>query len=86
MNITIREIQIQVARHMMEPKMDENNPTIRNIVMQMNMGEGKTSVILPMLALSLASSSSSLVRIIVLKSLFPMNYQSLRYKLGGLLT
>jgi hypothetical protein len=51
----------------------------------MNMGEGKTSVILPMLALSLCSSSSSLVRIIVLKSLFPTNYQSLRYKLGGLL-
>ncbi|CAF5077046.1 unnamed protein product [Rotaria sp. Silwood1] len=38
-----------------------------------------------MLALSLCSSSSSLVRIIVLKALFPMNYQSLRYKLGGLL-
>ena len=53
--------------------------------MQMNMGEGKTSVILPMLALSLCSSSSSLVRIVVLKSLFPTNYQSLRYKLGGLL-
>ncbi|CAF3980773.1 unnamed protein product, partial [Didymodactylos carnosus] len=85
MNITIREIQIDVARHMTQPMMNENNPSIPNIVMQMNMGEGKTSVILPMLALSLCSSSSSLVRIIVLKSLFPMNYQSLRYKLGGLL-
>ena len=53
--------------------------------MQMNMGEGKTSVILPMLAVSLSSSSSSLVRIIILKSLFPTNYQSLRYKLGGLI-
>ena len=53
--------------------------------MQMNMGEGKTSVILPMLALSLSSSSSNLVRIIVLKALFPMNYRSLRCKLGGLL-
>jgi hypothetical protein len=80
MNITIREIQVEVARHMIQPK-----TTIRNIVMQMNMGEGKTSVILPMLALSLASPSANLVRIIVLKSLFPMNYQSLRYKLGGLL-
>ncbi|CAF3592606.1 unnamed protein product [Rotaria sp. Silwood1] len=85
MNITIREIQIEVARHMIQPIMNKNNPSISNIVMQMNMGEGKTSVILPMLALSLCSSSSSLVRIIVLKSLFPMNYQSLRYKLGGLL-
>ncbi|CAF1403176.1 unnamed protein product [Adineta steineri] len=85
MNITIREIQIEVTRHMIQPKIVEDNSTVRNIVMQMNMGEGKTSVILPMLALSLCSSSSSLVRIIVLKSLFPMNYQSLRYKLGGLL-
>ena len=84
MNITIRKIQVQVARHMIEPKSNRNNST-GNIVMQMNMGEGKTSVILPMLALSLCSSTSSLVRIIVLKSLFPMNYQSLRYKLGGLL-
>lgn len=81
MNITIREIQVEVARHMM----NEGNPTIGNFVMQMNMGEGKTSVILPMLVLSLGSSSKNLVRIIVLKSLFPMNYQSLRYKLGGLL-
>ncbi|CAF0948665.1 unnamed protein product, partial [Didymodactylos carnosus] len=85
MNITIRKIQTEVARHMIQPKMIKNNSTIQNTVMQMNMGEGKTSVILPMLALSLSSSSSSLVRVIVLKSLFPVNYQSLRYKLGGLL-
>ncbi|CAF1440182.1 unnamed protein product [Rotaria sordida] len=85
MNITIREIQVQVARHMIQPMLNENNSSVRNIVMQMNMGEGKTSVILPMLALSLCSSSLTLVRIIVLKALFPMNYQSLRYKLGGLL-
>ncbi|CAF1934105.1 unnamed protein product [Rotaria magnacalcarata] len=85
MNITIREIQIEVARHMMQPMMNENNPSMSNIVMQLNMGEGKTSVILPMLAVSVCSSPSSLVRIVVLKSLFPMNYQSLRYKLGGLL-
>ncbi|CAF1239602.1 unnamed protein product [Rotaria sordida] len=85
MNITIREIQAQVARHMIQPILNENNSSVRNIVMQMNMGEGKTSVILPMLALSLCSSSLSLVRIVVLKALFPMNYQSLRYKLGGLL-
>ncbi|CAF1228031.1 unnamed protein product [Adineta steineri] len=85
MNITIREIQIKVARHMMQLTTDTNDKAIKNIVMQMNMGEGKTSVILPMLALSLSSFNSSLVRIIVLKSLFPTNYQSLRYKLGGLL-
>ena len=81
MNITIRETQVQVAYHMMQ----SNATTPASIVMQMNMGEGKTSVIIPMLALSLCSASSSLVRIIVLKSLFIINYQSLRYKLGGLL-
>ncbi|CAF3595516.1 unnamed protein product [Rotaria sp. Silwood1] len=85
MNITIREIQIKVAQHMIEPNIKTDDSTVRNIVMQMNMGEGKTSVILPMLAVYLSSSNSSLVRIIVLKSLFPTNYQSLRYKLGGLL-
>ena len=85
MNFTIREIQTEVARHMTQPKSVEQSSTVQNIVMQMNMGEGKTSVILPMLAVSLCSSSSSLVRIIVLKSLFKMNYQSLKYKLGGLL-
>ncbi|CAF3726694.1 unnamed protein product [Rotaria sordida] len=85
MNITIREIQINVARHMMQTGMATNKTKVKNLVLQMNMGEGKTSVILPMLAASLASSDSSLVRIVVLKSLFPTNYQSLRCKLGGLL-
>jgi hypothetical protein len=85
MNITIRKIQVDVAYHMMQSNIITNNDKVRNIVMQMNMGEGKTSVIIPMLALSLCSSSSSLVRIVVLKSLFTVNYQSLRFKLGGLL-
>ncbi|CAF1340953.1 unnamed protein product [Rotaria sp. Silwood1] len=85
MNITIREIQIKVANHMIQPNMKTDDSTVQSIVMQMNMGEGKTSVILPMLAVNLSSSNSSLVRIIVLKSLFSTNYQSLRYKLGGLL-
>ncbi|CAF4667474.1 unnamed protein product, partial [Rotaria sp. Silwood2] len=85
MNITIREIQINVANHMIQPNMTTDDSTAKNIVMQMNMGEGKTSVILPMLAVNLSSANSTLVRIIVLKSLFPTNYQSLRYKLGGLL-
>jgi hypothetical protein len=85
MNITIRNVQVEVTRHMIQPMLNERNSSIRNIVMQINMGEGKTSVILPMLALSLCSSSLSLVRIILLKALFPRNYQTLRYKLGGLL-
>jgi hypothetical protein len=85
MNITIREIQINAARHMMQPNVTTNDPTVKSAVMQMNMGEGKTSIILPMLALSLSSPSSTLIRIVVLKSLFPTTYQSLKNKLGGLL-
>ncbi|CAF5043695.1 unnamed protein product, partial [Rotaria socialis] len=57
MNITIREIQVEVARHMTQPIMNNNSESnMRNTVMQLNMGEGKTSVIVPMLALSLCSS------------------------------
>ncbi|CAF0995068.1 unnamed protein product [Adineta steineri] len=85
MNITIREMQIKVANHMIKPNLTTSDPKLQNIVMQMNMGEGKTSVILPMLSAYLSSFNSSLVRIIVLKSLLPTNYQSLRCKLGGLL-
>ncbi|CAF3125117.1 unnamed protein product [Rotaria sp. Silwood2] len=51
----------------------------------MNMSERKTSVILPMLTVNLSSTYFTLVRIIVLKSLFRTNYQSLRYKFGGLI-
>ena len=85
MNITIRKTQIDVANHMMQIEATEGHLLSQSLVMQMNMGEGKTSVILPMLALSLSSRYSSLVRIIVLKSLFSINHQSLRCKLGGLL-
>ena len=85
MNITIRAMQVKVAQHMMQSNMATTETLVKNIVMQMNMGEGKTSVILPMLAVSLSTCAVSLVRIIVLKSLLPTNYQSLRYKLGGLL-
>ena len=85
MNIIIRAIQVKVAHHMMRLNSTADDSRIKSIVMQMNMGEGKTSVILPMLAVNLSSNNSSFVRIVVLKSLFPTNYQSLRYKLGGLL-
>ncbi|CAF1557595.1 unnamed protein product, partial [Rotaria sp. Silwood1] len=39
MNITIREIHIKVAQHMIQPNMEIEHSTVRNIVMQMNMGE-----------------------------------------------
>lgn len=50
----------------------------------MNMGEGKTAVIIPLLSLSLADGSR-LCRITVLRSLYQINLQSLSLKIGGLL-
>lgn len=46
--IIVREVQAQIAEHMMHP---EGN---HNMVMQLNMGEGKSSTIVPIVAASLA--------------------------------
>ena len=54
------------------------------MVMQLNMGEGKTAVIIPMVAARLANGRQ-LARIIVLASLFNMNYASLAHCMGGAL-
>ena len=86
-DFTIRRLQVKVARRMIRP----SNSGICNTVMQLNMGEGKTSVIIPMVASALTSKGKSnssnhhLVRVIVLKPLFNMNYAGLVEKLGGLL-
>lgn len=52
--------------------------------LQMNMGEGKTAVIIPLVALSLADGKR-LCRITVLRSLYQINLKSLSLKIGGLL-
>ncbi|KAG8829361.1 hypothetical protein FRC17_006701 [Serendipita sp. 399] len=57
-NFAIRGVQSDIANRMLFP---EGN---QNAVMQLNMGEGKSSVIIPIVASS-ASTSSALVRIIV---------------------
>ncbi|XP_065660131.1 uncharacterized protein LOC136084024 [Hydra vulgaris] len=75
-NFLIRPIQIDIARSMLNAN--------KNFVQQLNMGEGKTSVIVPLLAVSLATSEQ-LVRVTVLSSLLNTNYEALVYKLGGLL-
>lgn len=51
--------------------------------MQMNMGEGKSSVIIPAVAATLANTDQ-LVRVIVLKPLAREMFNLLRSKLGGL--
>ena len=78
LDMMIRPIQVEVAKAMMNP---ENN---KSLVTQLNMGEGKTSLILPMIALVLANGKC-LLRITVLKSLFNMNKSALIQKLGGVL-
>lgn len=77
-NLLIRSEQVQVAREIMFPT-SGNNATF-----QLNMGKGKTSVILPMVALRLADKQS-LLRIIVPKPLLPQATQTMRLRLGGLL-
>ena len=54
-----------------------------NTVMQVNMGEGKSSVVIPITAAALADSKQ-LVRVIVLKALMVQMFELLVSRLGGL--
>jgi len=63
---------------MMNPFFEENT------ISQLNMGEGKSSVIIPLIA-SLLSDGNTLVRVVVLKSLSVQMFQTLRNTLSGLL-
>ena len=75
--ITIRDVQTEIADEMIAPR------SSRNTVMQLNMGEGKSSVIVPMVATALADGSR-LVRVIVAKPQSKQMAQMLIAKLGGL--
>ena len=75
-NFLIRPMQVDIARSMMNAK--------ENFVQQLNMGEGKTSVIVPLLAVSL-SNPDQLARVTILRSLLHTNFEALVDKLGGLL-
>ncbi|KAI6327610.1 hypothetical protein MCOR29_002913 [Pyricularia oryzae] len=77
-DITIRSIQFDIAQTMASP------PDGRNSVMQLNMGEGKSSVIVPLVA-SLLADGNQLVRVIVAKPQSKQMLQMLLAKLGGLL-
>lgn len=79
-NLTIRRIQIEIAMRMIRPP----DATTKHSVMQLNMGEGKTAVVVPILAAKLADGTQT-CQIIVLKSLFATNLKSLRQYLGGFL-
>jgi hypothetical protein len=56
----------------------------RNMVLQLNMGEGKTSVIVPIVAATLADGNT-LLRVVVLKALSSQMFHLLVERLGGLL-
>jgi hypothetical protein len=76
--LLIREVQEIIAAQMRSPPVDEN------AMCQLNMGEGKSSVIVPILAAALADKKR-LVRIIVAKPQSRQMLQVLISKLGGLL-
>lgn len=80
-NLTIRRIQIEIAKRMIHPPEIQNS---KHSTMQLNMGEGKTAVIVPILASVLANGKQA-VQITVLKSLFATNVKSIRKYLGGML-
>ncbi|KAL8381990.1 hypothetical protein RB595_005988 [Gaeumannomyces hyphopodioides] len=79
MDILIRPLQTLVALAMITP------PDARNHVVQLNMGEGKSSVVVPMVAAALANSKRCLVRVIVAGPQSKQMAHTLRRALGGLL-
>ncbi|RMZ91442.1 hypothetical protein DV736_g1343, partial [Chaetothyriales sp. CBS 134916] len=72
----IRRVQEEIARQMRD--------VVGNATMQLNMGEGKSSVIVPGVAAALANGSR-LVRIVTAKAQAKQMFQMLVSKLGGLL-
>ncbi|KAK4543620.1 hypothetical protein LTR36_005265 [Oleoguttula mirabilis] len=79
--ILIREVQEQIAAQMRDPK---GASSVRNAVVQLNMGEGKSSLIVPIVAAALANGSQ-LVRVVVAKPQSKQMAQMMVSKLGGLL-
>ena len=76
-NFLIRRAQAETAMEIMSPQSGENT------VMQVNMGEGKSSVIIPIAAVALADGKQ-LVRVIVPKALTVQMFELLVSRLGGL--
>ncbi|KAG1894568.1 uncharacterized protein F5891DRAFT_1255076 [Suillus fuscotomentosus] len=72
-----RPVQVKVALEMMSPC------TGGNTSLQLNMGEGKSYVIVPLIAAAI-SDGHKLVRVIVLKSLSAQMFQLLVERLSGL--
>lgn len=76
-NFLIRAEQVDVALAIIAP------PTGGNSVLQMNMGKGKTSCIVPM-AVAALSDGENLARLVVPKPLLLQTAQTVQARLGGL--
>ncbi|KAF8260954.1 hypothetical protein EI94DRAFT_1811014 [Lactarius quietus] len=76
-NFLARPLQLAIAREMIAPTCG------RSASFQLNMGEGKSSVIVPLVAATLADGSK-LARIVTLKPLSNQMYQLLLSRLSGL--
>ena len=76
-NFLIRRAQAETAMEIMSPRSGENS------LMQVNMGEGKSSVIIPIAAAALADGKQ-LVRIVVPKALTVQMFDLLVSRLGWL--
>ncbi|KJZ68633.1 hypothetical protein HIM_11978 [Hirsutella minnesotensis 3608] len=77
-NLLIRTEQIEVAKAIISPTWTVNS------VLQLNMGKGKTSCIVPM-AVAVLADSKQLCRLIVPKALLQQTAQTLQARIGGLL-
>ncbi|KAF3913599.1 hypothetical protein ABW20_dc0110554 [Dactylellina cionopaga] len=76
-NILIRPDQVEVAHATIQPASGNNS------VLQMNMGQGKTSCIMPMAAAVLADGKR-LLRVVVPRALLLQTVQMIHARLGGL--
>jgi hypothetical protein len=77
-NIRVRKDQEEIAELMQSPPGDTNT------IMQLNMGEGKSSVIMPLVAMNFCKDSP-LVRVIVPKAHYGQMFDILVEKLGGII-
>ncbi|KAF8127615.1 hypothetical protein EV363DRAFT_1513903 [Boletus edulis] len=76
-NFLVRRVQAEIANEMITPRSGNNT------AMQLNMGEGKSSVIVPISVVALADGTQ-LVRVIVPKALTAQMFHLLADRLGGL--
>ncbi|RSM02017.1 hypothetical protein CDV31_011100 [Fusarium ambrosium] len=76
-NILIRPPQVDVARAIISPASGSNS------VLQMNMGQGKTSCVIPM-AVTVLADKAQLCRLVVPRALLLQTAQVLQSRIGGL--